>query len=115
MPLGRDESARRYGNVSARRRAVQIGVDIGGTFIDIVALDDEGRLALAKVPSTPKDLLDGIGAAVCKVLALAGAPPGDVERFIHGTTVATNAVLEQKGARSEEHTSELQPRFGISY
>src|SRR5438093_1252810 len=85
---------------------VQIGVDIGGTFTDIVALDDEGRLALAKVPSTPKDLLDGIGAAVGKVLALAGAPPGDVERFIHGTTVATNAVLEQKGAVTAVLTTE---------
>jgi len=85
---------------------VQIGVDIGGTFTDIVALDGEGRLALAKVPSTPKDLLDGIGAAVGKVLALAGAPPGDVERFIHGTTVATNAVLEQKGAVTAVLTTE---------
>ena len=85
---------------------MQIGVDIGGTFTDIVALDDEGRLALAKVPSTPKDLLDGIGAAVGKVLALAGAPPGDVERFIHGTTVATNAVLEQKGAVTAVLTTE---------
>jgi N-methylhydantoinase A len=73
---------------------VQIGVDIGGTFTDIVALDRTGRLALPKVPSTPKDLLDGIATA--RVLALAGAAPGDVERFIHGTTVATNAVLEQK-------------------
>jgi len=77
---------------------VQIGVDIGGTFTDIVALDRAGRLALTKVPSTPKDLLDGIGAAVTKVLALAGGKPGDVERFIHGTTIATNAILEQKGA-----------------
>ena len=85
---------------------MQIGVDIGGTFTDIVALDGEGRLALAKVPSTPKDLLDGIGAAVGKVLALAGAPPGDVERFIHGTTVATNAVLEQKGAVTAVLTTE---------
>ena len=85
---------------------MQIGVDIGGTFTDIVALDDEGRLALAKVPSTPKDLLDGIGAAVGKVLALAGAPPGDVERFIHGTTVATNAVLEKKGAVTAILTTE---------
>jgi len=85
---------------------VQIGVDIGGTFTDIVALDGEGRVALAKVPSTPKDLLDGIGAAVGKVLALAGAPPGDVERFIHGTTVATNAVLEQKGAVTAVLTTE---------
>src|SRR5213078_4664324 len=61
---------------------VQIGVDIGGTFTDIVALDGEGRLALA------------------------GAPPGDVERFIHGTTVATNAVLEQKGAVTAVLTTE---------
>ena len=77
---------------------MQIGLDIGGTFTDIVALDHDGRLALTKVPSTPKDLLDGIGVAVGSILAIAGAKPGDVERFIHGTTVATNAILEQKGA-----------------
>ena len=85
---------------------MQIGVDIGGTFTDIVALDGEGALSLAKVPSTPKDLLEGIGAAVTKVLALAGATAGDVERFIHGTTVATNAVLEQKGACTAILTTE---------
>jgi len=77
---------------------VQIGLDIGGTFTDIVALDREGQLALTKVPSTPKDLLEGIGAATRRILDIAGAKPGDVERFIHGTTVATNAILEQKGA-----------------
>ena len=77
---------------------MQIGVDIGGTFTDIVALDKSRRLALTKVPSTPKDLLEGIAAATKQVLALAGAKLGDIERFIHGTTVATNAVLEQKGA-----------------
>src|SRR5262245_10602580 len=71
--------------------SVQIGVDIGGTFTDIVALDRAGLLALTKVPSTPKDLLEGIGAAVSRVLELAGARPADVERFIPGTTVATNA------------------------
>ncbi|HEY7206028.1 MAG TPA: hydantoinase/oxoprolinase family protein [Methylomirabilota bacterium] len=85
---------------------MQIGVDIGGTFTDIVALDRSGRLALTKVPSTPKDLLDGIAAAATKVLALAGARPADVERFIHGTTVATNAVLEQKGATTGVLTTE---------
>ena len=85
---------------------MQIGVDIGGTFTDIVALDRAGRLALAKVPSTPKDLLEGIAAAVTQVLALAGARPADVERFIHGTTVATNAVLEQKGAVTAVLTTE---------
>ena len=85
---------------------MQIGVDIGGTFTDIVALDRTGRLALTKVPSTPKDLLDGIGAAVTQVLALAGARPADVDRFIHGTTVATNAILEQKGAVTALLTTE---------
>lgn len=86
---------------------MQIGVDIGGTFTDIVALDGQGRLVLTKVPSTPKDLLEGIGAAVQRILALHGAAgPGDVERFIHGTTVATNAVLEQKGAVTAVLTTE---------
>jgi N-methylhydantoinase A len=85
---------------------VQIGVDIGGTFTDIVALDGEGRLTLTKVPTTPKDLLDGIRTAVNRVLTLANASAGDVQRFIHGTTVATNAVLEQKGAVTAVVTTE---------
>jgi N-methylhydantoinase A/oxoprolinase/acetone carboxylase beta subunit len=85
---------------------VQIGVDIGGTFTDIVALDRAGRLSLTKVPSTPKDLLEGIAAALTRVLGLAGARPADVERFIHGTTVATNAILEQKGAVTAVLTTE---------
>ena len=85
---------------------MQIGVDIGGTVTDIVALDGAGRLSLTKVPSTPKDLLEGIAAAVTRVLTLAGARPADVERFIHGTTVATNAILEQKGAVTAVLTTE---------
>ena len=85
---------------------MQIGLDIGGTFTDIVALDREGRLGLTKVPSTPKDLLEGIGAATRRILDIAGAKPGDVERFIHGTTVATNAILEQKGALTAVLTTE---------
>src|SRR5262249_32388938 len=89
-----------------RRARVQIGVDIGGTFTDIVALDRDGRLVLTKVPSTPKDLLQGVAAAVQRVLSIAGAPADRVERFIHGTTVATNAVLEQKGAVTAVLTTE---------
>src|SRR5205085_63343 len=114
-PSPRARSARSSSAVTTERRGtlsalpggrVQIGVDIGGTFTDIVALDRAGRLALTKVPSTPKDLLDGIAAAVTNVLALAGGSPGDVERFIHGTTIATNAVLEQKGAVTAILTTE---------
>ncbi len=85
---------------------MQIGVDIGGTFTDIVALGDDGRLVLTKVPTTPKDLLEGIGTAVRRVLALAGIPASAVARFIHGTTVATNSVLEQKGAVTAVLTTE---------
>jgi N-methylhydantoinase A len=85
---------------------VQIGVDIGGTFTDIVALGRDGHLALTKVPTTPKDLLQGTATAVRRVLALSEAAPTAVERFIHGTTVATNAVLEQKGAVTAVLTTE---------
>ena len=86
---------------------MQIGVDIGGTFTDIVALDGAGRLALTKVPTTPKDLLEGIArrrAPGARRWPARG--PADVERFIHGTTVATNAVLEQKGAVTAILTTE---------
>ena len=85
---------------------MQIGIDIGGTFTDVVALDRDGRLTLTKVPSTPKDLLQGIDTAVRRVLELAGATPSGVDRFIHGTTVATNAVLEQKGPVTAVLTTE---------
>jgi N-methylhydantoinase A/oxoprolinase/acetone carboxylase beta subunit len=77
---------------------MQIGVDIGGTFTDIVALRDDGELVLTKVPTTPQNLLQGIADAVRRVLSLADVHPGAVRRFIHGTTIATNAILEQKGA-----------------
>jgi len=77
---------------------MQIGVDIGGTFTDIVTLRDDGELVLTKVPTTPQNLLQGIAEAVRRVLHLANASPSAVRRFMHGTTIATNAVLEQKGA-----------------
>ncbi|MBI3801016.1 MAG: hydantoinase/oxoprolinase family protein, partial [Deltaproteobacteria bacterium] len=77
---------------------MQIGVDIGGTFTDIVALQDDGEVVLTKVPTTPQNLLQGIAEAVRRVLGLAGVSPSAIRRFIHGTTIATNAVLEQKGA-----------------
>jgi N-methylhydantoinase A len=77
---------------------LEMAIDIGGTFTDIVCLHDQQHLCLAKVPTTPQDLVQGVRQGVTKVLALAGQPAGAVERFIHSTTVATNAILEQKGA-----------------
>src|SRR5919197_423064 len=77
---------------------LEIAIDIGGTFTDIVCLQDQQRLCLAKVPTTPHDLVQGVQQGVARVLALAGQPATAVERFIHSTTIATNAILEQKGA-----------------
>jgi N-methylhydantoinase A len=77
---------------------LEIAVDIGGTFTDIVCLQDQQRLCLAKVPTTPHDLVQGVQQGVARVLALAGQPATAVERFIHSTTIATNAILERKGA-----------------
>jgi N-methylhydantoinase A len=76
----------------------RIGVDIGGTFSDFVILDESsGRLDVLKVPSTPADpsvaVHDGLGQ-----LTQAGMPRGSVQFFSHGTTIATNALLEGKGA-----------------
>jgi N-methylhydantoinase A len=77
-----------------------IGVDVGGTFTDAVAFDlASGQLWTAKARSTPADQSEGFADALALVLAAAGAGPETVERVAHGTTVGTNAILEQKGAR----------------
>ena len=76
-----------------------VGIDVGGTFTDVVAVDREGRRTVTlKVPSEPrrpaKAFLNGLEA----ILAAAGRDAKGVERIVHGTTIATNAVLEQRGA-----------------
>lgn len=70
-----------------------IGVDVGGTYTDLVAIDDTGRVETRKVLSTPADQSEGV---IDSLRALSRA---DVDRFVHGTTVATNMLLERKGAR----------------
>ncbi len=76
-----------------------LGVDVGGTFTDAVLAVD-GRLVTAKAPTTPEDQSEGVLAAVRAALEKAGVGAGDVESFAHGTTVATNALLEGRGART---------------
>ena len=76
-----------------------LGVDVGGTFTDAALLDGE-RLHTAKVPSTPEDQSRGVIAAVEEVLGRAGAKAPDVDGFTHGMTVGTNALLEERGART---------------
>src|SRR5215217_5604685 len=72
---------------------IRLGVDVGGTFTDLVALD-RGRVVTAKVPSTPEDQSEGV------LRALESVDAGDVAAFAHGMTVATNALLERRGART---------------
>ena len=78
----------------------RLGVDVGGTFTDLMLFDDDsGNTWRHKTPSTPHDSSEGILVGLEAVCAIAGVAPRDIEVFLHGTTVATNAVLEGKGAR----------------
>ena len=79
----------------------RLGVDVGGTFTDLVAIVD-GALVTAKVPSTPRDQSEGVMAAV----RASGVDPAAVALFAHGMTVATNALLERRGARTALVTTE---------
>ena len=80
--------------------AYRLGVDVGGTFTDLLLLDQEsGSFFRHKTPSTPHDSSVGILTGVEAICAQAAITPADIEFFLHGTTVATNAVLEGKGAR----------------
>ncbi len=76
-----------------------LGVDVGGTFTDAVLAVD-GRLITAKAPTTPADQSEGVLAAVSAALEKAGAGAESVREFSHGMTVATNALLEGRGART---------------
>ncbi len=76
-----------------------LGVDVGGTFTDAVLAFD-GRIVTAKAPTTPEDQSEGVIAAVSAALEQAGAQPARSTFFSHGMTVATNALLEGRGART---------------
>ncbi len=73
--------------------ALSVGIDVGGTYTDLVAVDANGCVTTRKIPSTPSDQSEGVAVA----LQLLGGEP--VSRFVHGTTVATNMLLERAGAR----------------
>lgn len=79
---------------------MRLGVDVGGTFTDLLLHDPAtGRTWEAKTPSTPEDQSIGVVEGVRQICAKAGINPADLALILHGTTVATNAVLEGKGAR----------------
>jgi N-methylhydantoinase A len=78
-------------------RRIRIGIDTGGTFTDVVAFDeDTGDLVTTKTPSTPGNPADGFLAGIDKVLGLIGADGSAIDAVSHGTTVATNQLLEGK-------------------
>src|SRR5271167_3657021 len=100
----------------------RIGVDVGGTFTDLVAIDDSGRATLAKVPSTPADpsigVLDGLQLLADTLGVELERLLGRTDRIVHGTTVATNALLEHRGARvglltTEGHRDVIEMREGL--
>ena len=79
---------------------IRIGIDTGGTFTDVVAFDEQsGQLLTTKTPSTPADPAEGFITGVHKILDLLGAGGADIAAVSHGTTVATNQLLEGKVTR----------------
>ena len=78
----------------------RLGVDVGGTFTDLLLISEEsGETFTAKVPSTPEDSSVGVLNGIARICDESGVDPKQINRVMHGTTVATNAVLQGKGAR----------------
>ena len=99
-----------------------IGIDVGGTYTDLVAIDADGNTVFAKSPSTPADQSVGVMAGLQELarrLNLSRADMlGKTDRIVHGTTVATNALLERKGAKvalltTEGHRDVIEMREGL--
>ena len=86
--------------------ACRLGVDVGGTFTDLVLLTPDGSLVTRKVLSTSGNYAEAIFAGIADVLQEASVAGGDVKELIHGTTVATNAIIERRGARTGLVTTE---------
>jgi N-methylhydantoinase A len=100
----------------------RIGVDVGGTFTDLVAVDGEGRVVIAKSASTPEDpsigVMDGLGLLAAELGTDARSLLAATDLIVHGTTVATNALLERKGAKvgiltTEGHRDIIEMREGL--
>jgi N-methylhydantoinase A len=100
----------------------RIGIDVGGTFTDLVAIDQSGAATLAKVPSTPVDpslgVIEGLTELATKLKLDRNRLLSRTDRIVHGTTVATNALLESKGARTgllttEGHRDVIEMREGL--
>ena len=76
----------------------RLGVDVGGTFTDLIYVDDDGDVSVHKVPSTPADPSAATLQGALELCATAGVEPAEIDQFFHGTTVATNIIIEHNGA-----------------
>jgi N-methylhydantoinase A len=99
-----------------------IGIDVGGTYTDLVAIDETGKTVFAKSPSTPSDQSVGVMAGLDELARRLKLTRADMlavtDRIVHGTTVATNALLERKGAKvalltTEGHRDVIEMREGL--
>ncbi len=78
----------------------RLGIDVGGTFTDLLLFNESsGTIHLLKTPSTPEDQSVAILTGIQQIIAESGVAPGDIQSILHGTTVSTNIVLEEKGAK----------------
>lgn len=84
----------------------RISADIGGTFTDIACLSPDGRLTTVKTPTTPDDYARAILGGMAEIAARLGLAPDDFVEILHASTIATNAILEGKGARTALVTTE---------
>ncbi len=80
-------------------RGIEVAVDVGGTFTDVVCRTADGNERIIKIATTRADPSLAVMQAVHRLIDEEGVTPTAVRRFVHGTTIATNAVLERKGAR----------------
>src|SRR4051812_3462763 len=87
--------------VGADFMAWRIGIDIGGTFTDVALVqEDTGRIVIAKLPTTPHDFGQAVIEGICHALESNRIDPADVSLLSHATTIVTNALLQNKGARA---------------
>src|SRR5919112_5981308 len=91
----------------ASKKRHRVGIDIGGTFTDLVLIDDEtGRRAVGKVLTTPEDPSEGVESGLVELLGREGIQAGQLGTIVHGTTLVTNALIERRGARTALLTTE---------
>ncbi len=80
---------------------MRVGIDVGGTFTDVVMVDEgTGTYQYAKTPTTHYDLAEGVLNGLDEILQISGRPVKEIDYLIHGTTIGTNAIIEKKGARA---------------